>query len=196
MCADADAISPAQAVIFAAPYHQTGVSVHNSPVPSLIPRQPYVHLHVTFIITNATTPLASYFNLSDSTTMPNTIFGTFDTPSPSPPTFNSLNYLKPLPASIGARFGNDSTWHVVKMFSSYTLGESMLDDLFGRGNVGKKWEKVWASYPQLRPVESENELAPVRPDEGFYYVNGFERLISTMETEVRWRLLAVAFHVS
>ena len=44
--------------------------------------------------------------------------------------------------------------------------------------------QVWAAYPQLDPITNSADFAPVRPDEGFYYVNGFERLISTMETEV------------
>lgn len=45
--------------------------------------------------------------------------------------------------------------------------------------------QVWDAYPQLDPVTADADYAPVRPDEGLYYVNAFERLISTMETEVR-----------
>lgn len=115
--------------------------------------------------------------------MPNTIFGTFDTASPSRPTFNSLNYLKPLSPSVGAKFG-EGTFHVVKIFSESKLGDRMLRELFGENEVAKSWEKVWLAYPKLEPVRSSAQLAPVRPDAGFFYVNGFERLISTMETEV------------
>lgn len=47
-------------------------------------------------------------------------------------------------------------------------------------------EKEWLSYPKLSPiVDAEKELARIRLDDGLYYVNGMERLISTMETEVR-----------
>lgn len=133
---------------------------------------------------SATTPQPSYFDLPPDTRMPNEIFGTFTTPSRHKPTFNSLNYLKALPASIGARFG-EGTFHVVKMFSSRSLEPEMLDALYGAGNVAKVVEKVWFAYPQLAPVRSQDDFAPVRPDEGLYYVNAFERLISTMETEVR-----------
>lgn len=109
--------------------------------------------------------------------MPNEIFGTFTTPSTSKPKFNSLNYLKPLPPSIGTKFG-EGTWHVVKMFSDRSLENEMLEALYGKGNVGKTVEKVWLAYPKLDPVGGEQDFAPVRPDEGLYYVNGFERLIS------------------
>ncbi|GAA6004134.1 uncharacterized protein JCM10292_005899 [Rhodotorula paludigena] len=169
------------AVIFAAPFHQTGIQFSNSMVPALIPNQPYVRLYVTFVITNATTPQPSYFGLPESTRMPNEIFGTFTTPSSSKPTFNSLNYIKALPASVGARFG-EGTYHVVKMFSDHSLQRDMLEALYGERNVAKTVEKIWLSYPQLQPVTSDSDYAPVRPDEGFYYPNGFERLISTMET--------------
>ncbi|GAA6000776.1 hypothetical protein JCM10207_004655 [Rhodosporidiobolus poonsookiae] len=170
------------AVILAAPFWQTGIQVVNSAAPSLIPHQRYTKLFVTFVITNASTPQPSYFDLPDKTRMPNSIFGTFTTGSRSKPTFNSLNYLKPLSAEIGSKFG-EGTWHVVKMFSSKSLEPEMLDALYGAGNVGKTVEKVWFAYPALQPVHSPQDFAPVRPDEGLYYVNGFERLISTMETE-------------
>ncbi|GAA5851028.1 hypothetical protein JCM8547_009159 [Rhodosporidiobolus lusitaniae] len=169
-------------VILAAPYWQTGIHMVNSVAPSLIPHQLYKQLFVTFVITNATTPQPSYFGFPESTKMPNEIFGTFSTSSTSKPTFNSLNYLKPLPPSIGSKFGA-GTFHVVKMFSDRSLEPELLDALYGRGNVAKTVEKIWLAYPKLQPVTSEHDFAPVRPDEGFYYVNGFERLISTMETE-------------
>ncbi|GAA5932145.1 hypothetical protein JCM3775_004250 [Rhodotorula graminis] len=170
------------AVILAAPFHQSGIQVVNSVAASLIPKQAYIKLFVTFIITNASTPQPSYFDLPPDTHMPNEIFGTFTTPSRHKPTFSSLNYLKPLPAALGARFG-EGTFHVVKMFSSRSLEPEMLDALYGRGNVAKVVDKTWLAYPELRPVKSQGDFAPVRPDEGLYYVNGFERLISTMETE-------------
>jgi prenylcysteine oxidase/farnesylcysteine lyase len=40
-----------QAIILAAPYHHTGIHFVNSLAPALIPKQPYVKLYVTFIIT-------------------------------------------------------------------------------------------------------------------------------------------------
>ncbi|GAA5955139.1 hypothetical protein JCM21900_001622 [Sporobolomyces salmonicolor] len=170
------------AVIIAAPYHQTGIRIVNSATASLIPKQPYVNLHVTFVLTNTSMPQPSYFDLPAKSSMPNMIFGTFNTASKSKPTFNSLNYLKPLPASIGSRFGEGEV-HVVKMFSSDTLDVETLNAIYGAGSVLKVIEKVWKAYPKLEPILSPADLAPVRPDEGLYYVNAFERLVSTMETE-------------
>ncbi|GAA5928944.1 hypothetical protein JCM10213_004946 [Rhodosporidiobolus nylandii] len=169
------------AVILAAPFWQTGIRFVNSMAPALIPHQTYRRLHVTFVITNASTPQPSYFGFSDKTRMPNSIFGTFSTPSTSKPSFNSLNYLKPLPASIGSRFG-EGEFHVVKMFSEHKIEPAVLEALYGSGNVGKLVEKVWLAYPELDPVSSERDFAPVRPDDGLYYVNGFERLISTVSS--------------
>ncbi|KAM0749828.1 hypothetical protein T439DRAFT_343287 [Meredithblackwellia eburnea MCA 4105] len=182
------------AVILAAPFHQTRVQTFNTALSTVIPPQPYVRLFVTFIITNATTPSPAYFTTPSQkpSKVSKTIFSTFDTSSPasSKPSFNSLNYLKALPPHIGERFGQGQ-FHVIKMFSSRTLPLEEVYEIFGgKENVGKVWEKVWFSYPKLDPVpleqpgEGEEEvLAPVRPDEGFYYPNGFERLVSTMETE-------------
>ncbi|GAA5831289.1 hypothetical protein JCM11251_007821 [Rhodosporidiobolus azoricus] len=170
------------AVILAAPFWQTGIRVVNSAAPSLIPHQAYKELFVTFIITNASTPQPSFFGLPDNYRMPNEVFGTFSTPSTSKPTFNSLNYLKSLPTHISSKFG-EGVFHVVKMFSDETLGAEILEALYGKGNVAKTVEKVWKAYPKLEPVDKASDFAPVRPDEGLYYVNSFERLISTMETE-------------
>lgn len=159
----------------------------NSHLASHIPKQDYVQLHVSFIITNASHPSPLYFNLAPSTKMPTSIFSTFDTPPTSNtssfPAFNSLNYLRALPESIGTKFG-EGQWHVVKMFSEHKLDKDLLAEVYGAGNVGKVWEKVFLAYPKLDPiVKEEGSLARVRVDEGVYYVNGFERLISTMETE-------------
>ncbi|GAA6030143.1 hypothetical protein JCM8097_009283 [Rhodosporidiobolus ruineniae] len=174
------------AVILAAPFWQTGIHVVNSIAPSLIPHQAYTELFVTFVITNASAPQASYFGLPENTRMPNEIFGTFTTSSRSKPTFNSLNYLKALPASIGeqltAKYGTTGEHHVVKMFSAKPLEAELLDALYGRGNIAKTVEKRWLAYPKLQPVGSAADFAPVRPDEGLYYVNGFERLISTVSS--------------
>lgn len=46
-----DTSGSSQAIILAAPYHQTGIHFVNSLAPALIPKQPYVKLYVTFIIT-------------------------------------------------------------------------------------------------------------------------------------------------
>lgn len=82
------------------------------------------------------------------------------------------------------------------MFSEEALSDEFVARLFGEETVLRVWRKEWDAYPVLTPVTPEEgegdsikgrtkkELAPVRLDQGSYYVNGFERLISTMETEV------------
>ncbi|KAL8280860.1 hypothetical protein RQP46_006864 [Phenoliferia psychrophenolica] len=172
------------AVILASPFHLSSLKILNSPTASLIPPQPYVTLHVSFIITNSSSPLPSYFSPSSTstTTIPKAVFSTFDTTSQVKPKFNSLNYLKTLSEAQGAGFG-EGEWHVVKMFSRGRMEDREVGRIFGEKNVGKVWRKIWSAYPKLDPIKSARDFAPVRPDEGFYYVNGFERLISTMETE-------------
>ena len=175
------------AVIIATPFRSSGIKIVNSRAASKIPSQPYVHLHVTFVITNATTPQPSYFSLAEKSTIPKSIFTTFSTSSSvsaPKPLFNSLNYLKPLSASTSARFG-EGQFHVVKLFSAASLEGSEIEKIFGSGNVGKVVRKEWDAYPVLKPIEREEDFASVRPDQGLYYVNAMERLISTMETEVR-----------
>ncbi|GAA5936916.1 uncharacterized protein JCM15063_000100 [Sporobolomyces koalae] len=173
------------AVILAAPFHQTGISVPQ--LEHKFSPQPYVPLQVTIVLTNASTPLASYFSLPPKTTVPTSIFSTFSTESNSKARFNSLNYLKPLPASIGIRFDptNSSTVHVVKLFSKELLSEIELEAIFGTNNVLRTINKTWFAYPRLDPiVNPRKDLSPIRvSDDGFYYINAFERLISTMETE-------------
>jgi len=183
-----------QAVIMAAPFHQTGISIPQLASSHIPPPQPYVKLYITILLTNATHPLPSYFSLKDNSNVPNSIFSTFTTKQSSnetrKPSFNSLNYLKPLRWELGFPYDpTNSTVHVVKIFSSTSLlpnTTNELNDLFGEGNVLRVIEKEWLSYPKLSPiVDAEKELARVKLDEGLYYVNGMERLISTMETEVR-----------
>ena len=175
------------AVIIATPFKSSKIKIVNSRAMSKIPSQPYVHLHVTFVITNATAPQPSYFSLAEKSTIPKSIFTTFSTSSSIAalkPLFNSLNYLKPLSAINSAKFG-EGQFHVVKLFSAASLEENEIEKIFGRENVGKVVRKEWDAYPVLKPIEREEDFASVRPDQGLYYVNAMERLISTMETEVR-----------
>lgn len=71
------------------------------------------------------------------------------------------------------------------MFSENKLEGGILEEIFEGGRVGKVWRKVWKAYPVLGRIGGREEVAEVRLDVGgLYYVNGFERLVSTMETEV------------
>lgn len=169
------------AVILATPLGGGTLNLVNSK--AKIPPQSYVHLHVSFVITNASTPRSDYFGVNRP--VAKSVFSTFSTPSSlsSPPEFNSLSYILALPPSTSAKFG-PGAYHVVKLFSAQPLSDQLAKDLFGETEVAKIVRKEWDAYPVLKPVTEEKEWALVRPDKGLYYVNAFERLISTMETEV------------
>ena len=181
------------AVILAAPFHQTGIRLAHSGAAARVPEQAYVPLVVTFVLTSSAQPRPEYFGLKPGARTPTSVFATFDTASAAKPAFNSLSYLKQLSAAVAERLtdrlrdeGGDwpagTEWHVVKLFSSASLSDALLEDVFGAGAVGKTVEKEWLAYPRLEPVTWAGDVAEVRLDEGLYYVNGFERFISTMET--------------
>ncbi|KAK4703033.1 prenylcysteine oxidase / farnesylcysteine lyase, partial [Phenoliferia sp. Uapishka_3] len=156
------------AVIIATPFHLSSLKVLNSPTPALIPTQPYVSLHVTFIITNASTPLPSYFSLPPRTSISKAIFATFDTPSIDKPKWNSLNYQRTLKKSTGEKFG-EGEWHVIKMFSEKTLERAELDKVFGEGNVGKVWEKVHRACPSAAVHPEHSSLLQQHAKLGIAY---------------------------
>ncbi|KAH9823913.1 Prenylcysteine lyase-domain-containing protein [Melampsora americana] len=174
---------PFDAVIIAAPFHQTGIELDIPEYTSRIPNQPYVHLHVTFVITNATSPSGKFFGLSEEEEMPKTIYSTMMRNllgKGQRPIFNSLSYLR----NMGPKVGVIGDLHIVKLFSEATLSTETLGEIF---NLPQNliWVKriEWDAYPVLNPIVDVNQLAPMKLDQGLYYINGFERLMSTMETE-------------
>ncbi|KAI0683508.1 FAD/NAD(P)-binding domain-containing protein [Earliella scabrosa] len=175
-----------RSVILAAPYDQTGISFSSSSKDPLapVPQQPYVHLHVTLLSTSSPTPNASYFHLAHGAKAPITLLTTYDgvrRRGHSEPEFNSLTYHglvrnkegEPVVNAFGAK-----EW-VVKIFSKKRLSDKWLNEMFS-GNVGWVLRKEWDAYPVLPPT---TEFPPVKLAEGLYYVNAFEPVISTMETE-------------
>lgn len=128
----------------------------NTQVANLIPEQKYVHLFVTFVITNAPGPSPLYFGLPASTKMSKAIFSSFDSiTSTVVPEFNSLNYLKELSPEAGRTFGGEGIYHVVKIFSSKSLSEELIGRLFGGEEfVAKIFRKSWEAYPLLEPIIS------------------------------------------
>ena len=78
-----------------------------------------------------------------------------------------------------------SSAQVVKFFSEFPLSSEELDNMFvSIQRVDRKFWNTPGSYPYLRPQSSTNEWSlPVEISDGFYYVNGYEAWISTMETE-------------
>ena len=63
------------------------------------------------------------------------------------------------------------------------MSDDHLDEIFGVNTVSWIYRKEWDAYTVNDPI-AKRAFAPVRPDEGFYYINAMEPLISTMETEI------------
>ncbi|CAO1636851.1 unnamed protein product [Sympodiomycopsis kandeliae] len=107
----------------------------------------------------------------------------FASPSKAPKLdFLSLNYISNLgprrtdssPPSVNAR--DD---HLVKIFSLEPLSDVQLEQIIGQDSIGWIHRQEWDSYPELHPTRT---FPPIRPDQGLYYINAMEPLVSTMET--------------
>ncbi|RDB28429.1 Farnesylcysteine lyase [Hypsizygus marmoreus] len=159
-----------KAVILAAPFHSTGIEISPS-LAAQIPKQQYVHLHVTLLATTSPTPDPAYFGLPAGAKLPNMMLTTYEgaRAGGKEPEFNSLSYHGQV---------REGEW-AVKIFSKDRISDEWLNKLF-LGKVGWVLRKEWDAYPQLPPT---TVFPPVKLDRGFYYVNAFEPLISTMETE-------------
>lgn len=174
---------PFDAVILAAPYYQTDITIL-SPNPSTqIPSQPFVKLHVTFIVTNATAPSGQLFNRPENEFMARSIYSTMMKSvlaNGQRPLFNSLNYLK----KLGSKEGVVGDLYIVKIFSEALMPTDTLSKLFG-SSENLIWIKriEWDAYPMLTPLRRSTNYPPTKLGERFYYVNGFESIISTMETQ-------------
>lgn len=171
------------AVILAAPYHQASITILNLDQTVPVPNQPFVRLHVTFIVTNATAPSGELFNRPADQFMARSIYSTMmrnTIGKGKRPIFNSLNYLK----NLGPKPGVLGDMYIVKMFSEAPLPTNTLAKLFG-GNDNLLWIKCleWDAYPLLSPLTRPNDYGPTKLGQKIYYVNGFESIASTMETQ-------------
>ena len=84
-----------RSIILAAPYHQTGISFSSEELLAHVPQQPYVHLHVTLLITHSSKPNSTYFNLDQQSGAPTTVLTTYEgvrQRGEPEPEFNSLTY--------------------------------------------------------------------------------------------------------
>ncbi|KAG2129757.1 FAD/NAD(P)-binding domain-containing protein [Suillus clintonianus] len=167
-------------VVLAAPFHQTDI-ILPSDLAELIPPQPYVPLHVTYLTTRSEHPRPEYFGLASDAQVPATILSTYEGARAGgvEPEFNSISYHGKVRKMEGAEGDavTDPEW-TVKIFSKERVSDEWLEKVFG--NVGWVYRKLWQAYPVLLPT---TEFPPVKLDQGFYYVNAFEPFISTMETE-------------
>ena len=130
------------AVIIAAPYHTSGISLPND-LSSLIPPQPYIHLHVTLLTTTAKTPDPEYFGSQPGSKIPTTILTSFDgvREGGKAPEFNSLTYHGQ--AKIAGNETHDAQntgeWSA-KIFSMAPISDDWLEKVF-QGQVGWVFRK-------------------------------------------------------
>ncbi|KAI6005036.1 Prenylcysteine lyase-domain-containing protein [Pisolithus orientalis] len=166
-----------KAVILAAPFHQTNISVA-SDLAELIPPQPYVHLHVTLLTTRSESTNPTYFGLSPGEKVPKVILTTHEGARAGgvEPEFNSISVHGRIQRAPGS--ADEKPEWKVKIFSKERITDEWLEKVFG--HVGWVYRKEWDAYPVLPPT---TKFPPMRLEQGFYYVNAFEPFISTMETE-------------
>jgi prenylcysteine oxidase/farnesylcysteine lyase len=172
------------AVILAAPFHLTDITVPHS-ISEQIPKQPYVHLHVTLLTTTSEYLNPTYFNLPSSSKPARMMLTTYEgarNGGPEPE-FNSLSYhglVRP------------GEW-AVKIFSQSRMSDELLDRIFNgqvqwvfRKEVRVRFQppirsrlKVyqWDAYPKLPPTKV---YPPVKLGQGLYYVNSFEPYVNLL----------------
>jgi len=169
------------AVVMAAPYHTSQISLP-ADLSSLIPTQPYVHLHVTLLTTTAPTPNPVYFGYKPGSKVPTNIMTTLDglRRGGKAPEFNSLTYHGPVKFAKNETHDRRGTgeW-VAKIFSMERISDEWLAAMF-QNEVGWVLRKEWDAYPELPPT---TKFPPIKLDHGLFYVNAFEPFISCMETE-------------
>ncbi|KAH8079076.1 FAD/NAD(P)-binding domain-containing protein [Cristinia sonorae] len=168
-----------RAVILAAPYHSTSISFPSS-LATVPPPQPYVNLHVTLLATTTASANPEYFGLSaEKAKTPRVILTTAEgrRNGGRKPEFNSLTFHGKVRRVDGAEGVEEN---LVKVFSEERIGDEWLEKMFGEGKVTWVYRRLFEAYPVLPPTTA---FPPIKLDEGLYYVNAFEPLISTMETE-------------
>jgi prenylcysteine oxidase / farnesylcysteine lyase len=120
------------AVIIAAPYHTSQISLP-ADLPSLIPLQPYIRLHVTLLTTTAPTPNPVYFGQKSDSKVPTFLLTTFDgvRRGGRAPEFNSLSYMgQTKVAKNGTDDKQETGEWVVKIFSMESISDEWLSTMF------------------------------------------------------------------
>lgn len=126
-----------KAVVIAAPFHSTGIDLAPA-ISSQIPKQPYVHLHVTLLATTSPQPNPEYFSLSASSKVPSMILTTYEgvRRGGKEPEFNSLSYHGYITKD---KDDAPDQWSV-KIFSKERISDEWLDTIFN-GQVGWVYRK-------------------------------------------------------
>jgi len=157
--------------ILAAPVHTSQISLPES-LTIQVPQRPHEPTFTTVLTTNASHPDPAYFGLEPTATVPRTILTTVGKDREEPE-FLSLKYY-----SVIQRGEREE--YVVKILSKKKLPEESLERLFGPESV--KWVHTheWKT-PVLTPTTT---FPPIKLDKGFYYVNAFDSVISTIESSI------------
>jgi len=120
------------AVIIATPYHTSHISLP-ADLSSLIPTQPYIHLHVTILTTTAATPNPVYFGYKPGYKVPTLIMTSLDglRRGGKAPEFNSLTYHGQSKFAKNETHDTRETgeW-VAKIFSMGRISDEWLADMF------------------------------------------------------------------
>ncbi|CAF2887887.1 unnamed protein product [Rotaria sp. Silwood2] len=161
------------AVILTTPPHHSNIIL--SDIRDQIIKVDYVQQHVTLFTTNATHLGSSYMNMP----IPVSLFITRY--------LERQNGTHDLNLDVEVmRFSELLYPHkerLVKLFSPTYLDDSKLAKIVdGKANIGWMHRKMWYAYPRS-PPNNNTIFPPINPDERFYYANGFENFISTMETQ-------------
>lgn len=119
-------------MILAAPYHTSHISLP-ADLSSLIPPQPYIHLHVTLLTTTTATPNPVYFGQKFGSKVPTVVLTSFDgvRHGGRAPEFNALAYLGEVKlAENGIHDKQETREWVVKIFSMERISDEWLATMF------------------------------------------------------------------
>ena len=176
--------------VLAAPIHTSQISLPES-LTIQVPERPHESIYTTVLATNASHPDPTYFGMKPDAWVPRTILTTTRKDGEEPE-FLSLRYhsiIRP----------GEHEEYVVKILSEEKLSDESLERLFGPESV--KWVHThevrhphlpfgltgltivlvqWKT-PVLTPTTT---FPPIKLDKGFYYVNAFDSIISTLESSI------------
>jgi len=178
------------AVIIAAPYHQSRIEI--TPPPQHIPSaHDYVSLHVTLF----STPYQlspEYFGLSSATKVPDMVLTTVSPKDGrhSNAGLNDLGFFSISQVRSAYNPATNDRERVFKIFSSKAVSRDQLETLISKPlrssqePVSWHYHKLWQSYPYLPPTTTFDEirLDGEEDGKGIWYTSGIEQFISTMET--------------
>lgn len=120
------------AVVIATPHQSSRISLP-ADLSSLIPPQPYVHLHVTLLTTTAATPNPVYFGYKPGYKVPTTVLTSLDgvRRGGKAPEFNSLTYHGQAKFATNEPHDRRETGErVVKIFSMERISDEWLAAMF------------------------------------------------------------------